>query len=77
MVEGSTEGITTQTMEIQQPKPYELDWSKVKSFTDVILLLKLITGATDKKVDLYLYDSQVDQYKHLFKENKEESDIND
>lgn len=59
---------TARTMSIQQSKGYELDWSKVKTVEDVVLLIKLMHGVVDKPVSLYLYDDMVDDYKHLFKE---------
>lgn len=49
-------------------KSYELDWDKVNSFSDVVLILKLLTGAKEQPVFLYLTDAQADTYKHLFKD---------
>jgi hypothetical protein len=55
---------------LSQPKSFELDWSKVETIEDIVLLLKLIHQVGDKKVTLNLYDNQVDDYKHLFKEGE-------
>ena len=50
------------------PTAYKLDWDKVKSIDDLILIMKLMTSAHDRPTHLVLYDEQVDAHKHLLKD---------